>query len=317
ANGVLSVSWKNPPDSGQSYSVTVAADGASRPSWRTKSFASPTTRWAMLAAPTKAYRAEIRSNGMGGPVYSQAESVTCPALSSPDYNGPNVPKGLPGYVSWIEPFLKLFCIDDACTNWQNVTTYGTTAVYVPPFMSADYAIVPRSRDCNISTDPVTKHVTQTCDETWNEHITARLDESSLDETAAHLIDWYVPNPQSVPEVMGELRNGVGTLAGWWTLAKKMGKKGVKGALKVSGLATIAHVTGTWIYYEGGAPWAEINGLDGCIFDQPEDRGDDIKNWTATTWPNPNDANQRRSSTTTVNNVTTIRRSVVHYCLESD
>ena len=117
--------------------------------------------------------------------------------------------------------------------------------------------------------------------------------------------------------MGELRDGVRTLAGWWRLAKSTGKKGVRGALKVSGLGTIAHVNGVWIYYEGSAPWAEINGIDGCIFDQPEDRGDDIKNWTPTTWPNSNDASERRSSTATVGNVTTFRRAVVHYCLESD
>ena len=98
ANGVLDVSWDNPPDSGQSYSVTVAADGVTQPSWRTKTFSGSTTRWAVLAAPTKTYRADIRSNGAGGPVYSQTATKACPALSTPDYNGPNVPEGLPGWI---------------------------------------------------------------------------------------------------------------------------------------------------------------------------------------------------------------------------
>lgn len=72
-----------------------------------------------------------------------------------------------------------------------------------------------------------------------------------------------------------------------------------------GLETLA----VWLYYEGTAPYAEINGKDKCVFDQPDDRGDDIKNWIP--------VEKSVDTTETVGKVRHIRNAIVRYCQEEE
>ena len=317
-NGVLVAQWSDPsgdlPDpSGYSVTAHMASSPFGSGVVGTYSGVGLTRSW--LVPPNQEYLVEIETgNASGGPVYAKTVKASCPLLSAPDYNGPNVPQDVPGWLGWAVWLKNLTCIDDHCSNWQNSTStdVGSIANYTPIFIGGDYAVVPKSRDCERSTDTATGHVTQICEEVWNEHISVRVDESSLDETAATLEDFYIP--EDIPDINATtienaIKYAATTLAGYWESIKAAGVLGVRAAVKLSLTAAAGHAVGVWLYHEANQPWAEINGLDNCVFDPPENRGSDIKAW--------NRQSSTANATTTVGNITTIRNATVHYCQEEE
>lgn len=80
-------------------------------------------------------------------------------------------------------------------------------------------------------------------------------------------------------------------------------------VSTSGAGVALETYAIWLYYEGTAPYAEINGQDNCVFEQPENRCDDIKNWTA--------VKVKVSATETVGKIKSVRNAVVHYCKETE
>lgn len=253
--------------------------------------------WGAIGAPESEYQVYVRSkNANGGPVYSQIKTVTCPALSAPDYNGPNVPEN---FSWWQKLFVYLGAADGSSPS--------PAAASLLYFGGTDYALNRVSRSCETATDETTGMTIQTCDEVWNEYITVRLDESSFDETLADLVDTYIPDEEV--KIAWRLAKGRYDLYRLWKDIEKFGTKKAAAKLSVRLVAGAVVTTyGLWLYNEGTAPYAEINGIGSCVFKQPENRGNDIKNWSA--------ISVNVSVSESVGNIRSIRNAIVHYCKES-
>ncbi len=305
-SGIISVRWDDPSGSqtapsGYTGTITLVSellDGLVASYDEAYDSNNTTVEWGAFGASESEYQVYVKSKGVnGGPDYSQTKTATCPALSSPDYNGPNVPENL----SW----------------WQKLLVYLGAADGSPPshaaatllyFEGADYALNRVSRSCNTVIDKTTGITTQTCDEVWNEHITVRLDESSFDETLATVQNAIVPDDEA--ELLAALVGGTFSLRLLWKKVKKEGAKKV--ATKIvsrTGVGVLLETYIIWVYYDGTAPYAQINGQDNCVFDQPKNRGNDIKNWTA--------VEVSISATETAGKIKSVRNAVVHYCKETE
>lgn len=207
---------------------------------------------------------------------------------------------MPEELSWWQTALILLWVADGAPPSASTASL----LY---FEGTDYALNRVNRSFNTATDEITGITTQTCDEVWNEYITVRLDESSFDETLADLVDVYIPDEEL--RIAWRLAKGRYDLYKLWKDIKEFGKKKAAAKQSVRLLAgAVATTYVLWVYNEGTAPYAEINGLDNCVFEQPENRGNDIKNWA------PIEASV--SVTEATGNIRSIRNAVVHYCQES-
>ena len=306
-SGILKVRWEDPSGkqavpSGYTGTITLASsllDGLVASYDEPYDSANKSVEWGAIGASDTEYQVHVKSNnGNGGPVYSQTQTVTCPPLSPPDYNGPNIPKNL----SWWQRGVILLGAAGGPPRTQ--LAQAASLLY---FEGAEYALNRVSRTCNTALDADTGITTQTCDEIWNEYITVRLDETSFDETLATLVDAVVPEDSE--SLIEELVGRTMSLRLLWGNIKSLGAKKVAAKIAVrTGVGMLLETYVVWAFHEASAPYAEINGRDNCVFDQPKNRGKDIKNWTAVK------ANTIDSDDFGV--VKSIRNSVVQYCKEA-
>lgn len=300
--GIIRVRWDDPSGtqtapSGYTGAIILAAnllDGQVASYDEAYDSNNTSVEWGAIGSPNSEYQVHVQTkNANGGPVYSQTKNVVCPPLAAPDYSGPNVPQNL----SWWQKGLILLGAVDGSPR-----VLSPSAASLLYFEGADYILNQVSRSCNSESDEFTGVTTQTCDEVWNEYITVRLDESSFDETAAKVVDANVPDDEA--GIVGRTFS----LRLLWGKIKKQGAKKIAAKILLRSGAGIALETYViWVYYEGTAPYAQINGKDNCIFDQPKNRGNDIRDWTAT--------NVSVSATETVGKIKSVRNATVSYCKE--
>ena len=308
-SGILRVRWDDPSGpqaapSGYAGTITLASpllDGLVASYDEAYDNSDSSVEWGVIGAPGAEYEAYVKSkNANGGPVYSQTKALTCPPLSGPDYSGPNVPED----PSWLERIAARIAIGVLSQH----SGYGAVIATKLFFGGADYVLDQVSSSCSTAHDIATGITTKTCDEVWNEYITVRLDESSLDETISTVADAIVPADEV--ELLASLVGGTFSLRLLWSTIKKKGAKKVAAkVVSTSGAGVALETYAIWLYYEGTAPYAEINGQDNCVFEQPENRCDDIKNWTA--------VKVKVSATETVGKIKSVRNAVVHYCKETE
>ena len=306
-SGILRVRWDDPSGkqaapSGYTGTIALASsllDGLVASYDEPYDSANKSVEWGAIGASDTEYQVHVKSNnGNGGPVYSQTQIVACPPLSAPDYNGPNIPENL----SWWQRDLILLGSVHGPPR-----TPSASAASLLYFNGANYALNRVSRTCNTALDADTGITTQTCDEVWNEYITVRLDETSFDEVTGALIDSYLPDDEI--RMAWRFLKGSYDLDKFWRDFKKLGAKKAAAKLSVrTGAGALATTYVFWIYYEGTAPFAEINGKDGCIFEQPKNRGSDIVNWVPVQVKAP--------VVETVGKIKSVRNTMIDYCKNS-
>lgn len=319
-DGVLAAEWSDPsgglPDPSK-YSVTASMASAPVGSGLVGTYSGIGLTRSWLVRPNRVHQVEVATeNAAGGPVYAKTERVKCPLLSSPAWNSPNTT----GSDFWDRVLAAVRTLGDGGNSGNPIEiTLAPITIGVEQYYYTDYQIALASRTCKSTMSD--GHTTQSCDEVWDERIEVRLDESSLDQVVGDAIEYLVPDVDF--KLSWESLTTLNTLTLLYNTAQGTGYTGavrvfLPNYARASWQLVAAAIIVDFSRHEITQPRALISGLSECWHVPPEDRGDDIKSWRRKRNPTagpPNSPETKMTTTTTVGNVTTIRKAVIHYCQE--